>query len=325
VQKTEGSALMSLLEVLRRNWPLKVASFIVGFTLWLHVKTDQTYERVVSLPLEIREPSGRFVVSNDVPRTVQVRISGSGKQILVGLRHARVVLKPRVNRPEALTLDISTDDVQGLDPNRGIVVTNIEEPRSVLLDFDFLEMREAQVIPRVGIGVKPGYTVVGDVRVDPPKVRLGGPRNVIGSIRTVLTDSVVLSDVSSDVGELVTLELPREMGLVASPETVRVRATVQALAERRFSDIPVVVTNLPKRVNLIANPAVVAVDLTGGEHVLENVSADQISAEVDYQQSAQGGGADLPVKVSVPPGVRVKQITPEIVRLVPGQRSESVR
>ena len=171
---------MSLLEILRRNWPLKVASFIVGFTLWLHVKTDQTYERVVSLPLEIKEPSGRFVVSNEVPRTVQVRISGSGKQILVGLRHARVVLKPRVNRPESLTMDISTDDVQGLDPNHGIVVTNIEEPRSLLLDFDFLEMREAQVIPRVGIGVKPGYTVVGDVRVDPPIVRLGGPRNVIG-------------------------------------------------------------------------------------------------------------------------------------------------
>jgi len=115
------------------------------------------------------------------------------------------------------------------------------------------------------------------------------------------------------------------MGLVASPETVRVRATIQALAERRFNDIPVIVTNLPKRMNLIANPAVVTVDLAGGERVLENVSAEQISAEVDYQQSTQGGGADLPVRVSVPPGVRVKQVAPETVRLVPGQRPEPVR
>jgi YbbR domain-containing protein len=306
---------MNLLQAFRHNWYLKTASIIVGLTLWLHVKTDQTYERAVLLPLEIAEPTGRFVVSNEIPQTIQVRISGTGKQLLLGLRRGRVVLKPRVRQPESLTVEITPSDVEGIDPNSGISVTSIDQPRALLLEFDFLETREARVVPRIGVQLRAGYVVVGGIRSDPATVLLGGPQDFIRGITSVFTDSVLLTGISADVDELVTLDLPPDAGVIARPDTVRIRANVQPLLERRFTDIPIRVVNLPRSLRVRVNPVSLTIDISGGERLVNTITGEAFSAEIDYTQVAQSGIFDLPITVSAPEGVSVAKLTPATARV----------
>jgi len=312
---------MNLWTSLRSNWPLKLASLLVGLTLWMHVKTDQTYERVISLPLQVTEPSGRFVVANDIPAYVEVRVMGSGKDLLFRTHHGRVVIKQRVTQREAITVDLSPDYIEGIDPSSGFEVLGIESPRSILLDFDYFDTREVPVISRVGINLRPGYTVVGKIRTDPRTVRVGGPRRYVRDVESVATDSLVLSDVANDIARSVSVELPEDQHLTSTPKDVTVRADVQVLLERRLTDIPVKITHVPRGVRVRAMPATVSVDMIGGDQVVSAVSPQTCTVELDYRQRFEKGLDDLPLSATLPPYVRLVRLNPEVVSLVVERRS----
>jgi hypothetical protein len=310
---------------LRSNLSLKLGALVVGLVLWLHVKTDQTYESVISVPFQVAEASGRFIVANDVPSTVEIRIAGSGKNLLFRRHHARVLVRPYLTQREAITVDLSSDQIEGIEPNSGFEVIGVESPRSVLLDFDYFDTREVPVIPRVGITTRPGYSVVGRPHTEPKTVRLGGPRRYVRELESVDTDSITLVDVASDVNQSVAVAAPEGKHLEPSPDHVAVRAEVQVLLERRFSDVPVTISHVPRGVRAEVIPNTVAVDVTGGDQLVSSLSAKDFAVEVDYRQRFEKGLDDLPLAARLPKYVTLVRISPPTASLVVRQTTRPRR
>lgn len=315
---------MSLWTPLRSHWPIKFGAIIVGVILWLHVKTDQTYERVVSLPLHVTE-TGRFVVANELPATVGVRIMGTGKDLLFRKHHGRVVVKPRVSGREPITVDLSTDQIEGIDEASGFAVVEIVSPQSILLDFDYFDTREVPVVPRVGIKPRPGYTVVGRVTSEPRGVRVSGPRRYVREVESLPTDSLVVTDVAGPVEQVVGFEMPESRNLAATPDQVTVRAKVQVLLERRFADVPVVLTHVPRGVRVQVVPERVTVDVIGGDEVVGAMSDESVTVELDYRQRFRKGLDDLALTATLPEHVRLVRMDPTSASIIVGRTASRRR
>ena len=303
-------------KALRSNWSVKLAALLIGVVLWAHVKTDQRYEHVVPFPLAVSDASGRFVVANKIPDHVGVTVTGTGKELIFGSHRGRVVLRPRISRREAVTVDIGLQSVEGLDQDAGIELVDIESPRSVVLEFDYLETRELDVSHRVHFGLEPGYTIVGDIRVDPPTVRVGGPRRFVRQLTSVSTDSLTLAGVSENVEVSVPVHLDPDLNLTATPAEVTVSANVQVLLERRLRDLPIAVTRTRRGVVARAMPETATLDVIGGADVVGALGPSDITVELDYRQRFDHGLDDLPLLVRLPDDVRLVRIVPKTANLV---------
>lgn len=304
------------LKILYRNWPLKAAALAIGLVLWVHVKTDQRYEHVISLPLSVSETSGRFVVANEIPDQVEITVTGSGKDFLFGTPRGRVELRPRITRREAVTVDITSQNVEGIDPDAGFELVGIKSPRSVVLDFDFLDTRELPVAPQVEIETEAGYTVVGRIAVEPPTVRIGGPRQYVREMDSVMTEAVSLRGVKEDVSLRVPVMVPRERNITPTPEAVKVKADVQVLLERRVREIPIKVSHVPRGVSVGVIPENLTIDVVGGSEVVSSLQPVDISAQIDYRLRFEHGLDDLPIDIQLPPDVRLVRSIPRTASLM---------
>lgn len=300
----------------RHNLGLKLGALAIAVLLWSHVKTERKYETVVDFPLVVSEASGRFVVANELPQAIGVRVAGGGKDLMFRDHHGRVVLRPRISRREAITVDVNLQNIEGIDPTEGIEPISIESPRSVVLDFDYLDTREVVVAPRVDVQLEAGYTFVGQMTVDPVKVRIGGPRRYVRQADSVATDSVTLRGVKRGFTRTVPLRPTPGWNLTVTPDEVTVSANIQVLLERRFREVPVTVAHVPRGTTARAVPDIVAVDIVGGEKLVNEVREDDIKVTIDYRKRFEIGLDDLPIIVTVPDQIRLLRVSPPTASLL---------
>ena len=307
---------MNILSTVKRNWFIKLGALVVGLALWAHVKTNQSYDRVIALPLMITEQSGRFVVANEIPDEVAVRIHGTGKDLLFFTGRGRVELSADISTRQVVTLEPQLTDIRGISPSDPVELVSIEEPASVLADLDYLDSRQVEVRGRVDLEIRPGYTVVGPVQIDPAVTHVRGPRRFVREVVSVLTDSVFLSDVYEDVDIDVPCVLPQGVSIQMNPGHVRIRAEVQPLLERRFEDVPVAVRRLPRRTEVRTVPETVTVDVVGGAEVVRALTPGQIHVELDYRKRYELGLDDLPLEARLPENIRLVRMLPQNASLV---------
>ena len=311
---------MEGISLIRRNWPVKLGALVLGLALWMHVKTNQSYDRILQVPLDVSEVSDRFVVANETPDFVNVRVHGSGKDLLFLEGQGRLELKLDVNQREILTVEPRRQDIKGIGAGNAVEVVRIESPRSLVLDFDYLDTREVQVFPRVAIKLAPGFTQVGDVACSPLNVRVSGPRRYVRDVTSVVTDSVRMTDVDGDVDMQVTVKPPDGIGMVVTPQRVRVQATVQPLLERRLEEVPIEIIRAPRGVDASTAPETVTVDLIGGSGVVSDVTLADVSVTLNYRARYEVGLDDIPLEVEVPENVELVRVIPPTASLVIRER-----
>ncbi len=298
---------------LRRNRVVKLWAVTVGVLLWLHVKTDQVYQVVVPLPLEV-ETSGRYVPASDLPEQVLVRFQGTGKQLLIHSFRQKMVVHPEITRVGLITIELSVDDVV----NRGAVpvrAVGIVPPRSIVAEFDYAAERLVPVEARLGLGILPGHTTVGPVAVTPGSVSVKGPRRVVRSLQSVATDSLLQDGVNGPIDQKLALITNPGSNITYTPKEVRVRVDVQGMLERRIEGIPIkLLYNYGRRVRL--QPSVCAVDVVGGSEWVAGLSAADFKATIDYRRRHREGTRRLAPEIGTPPDVRVIKIYPETFLLV---------
>ena len=89
-----------MLQLITRNWHLKLLSLVFSFLLWLFVTGEQKAEVGYSVPLELKNVPANLMVANEVPSLVNLRISGP-RTLLSNLE------------PSALSLSVN---LRGLEP-----------------------------------------------------------------------------------------------------------------------------------------------------------------------------------------------------------------
>ena len=179
--------------LLFENLGLKFTALLLALLVYLNVYTDRPTTMLVSFPIEYTELDDSLSLAGPVPSVVQAELKGTGKQLIfMRVKEPRMKLSLAGARRGRLDRALAPSDLP-LPEGGGITVENLVGPRVVTLDIDRRAHRDVRVTARVAGQPASGYHWVGVALVDPPRVRVTGPEQVLIGL-----DSLVLATVRVD-------------------------------------------------------------------------------------------------------------------------------
>lgn len=295
------------------NWRVKLAAILIAILFWFAVVTEGEFEYEVDLPIVPTDiPRGK-TLSQPLPEKARVRLEGRGKAMLALLfyRDARVIIDcSDIHRSRRIAL--TTQMVEPPRRRGAILAREILYPDSVWIGLSSLIRRIVPVIPSVTIQTVPGYILAAPISVNPDSILVDGAEEEVRGINKLLTEERTFNGVKSSLRHRLKIIPPKDASINLSVDGVEFSADVQKLIERTLEEIPVEIKNSPPSLQVTVVPSTVKLRLEGGEKILLDLRREDVHVYIDYERAsrepAKFGHAAY---ISVPPGVRYSDVTPE--------------
>lgn len=303
-------------EWLTANLWLKVLSLLVGVTLWYAVAREQGAEFAFSIPLELRDiPDGLEVVEESVQQ-VDVRLRGPS-EILRGLtpQDLSVGIDLSEAEPGERVAYLTPGDVAVPFGARVIRVT----PANVQIALDRTLERTVTVIPRVSGAPAEGFELAG-IALSLASVVVVGPASQIGGLEEVTTEPVSAEGLRQPFSRTVRLELDPLVRL-RGDTTVDLTLNVREVHVRKELS-GVIVNSQPPGMNAAMDPKTIRVAVEGPKSLIEQLSAEELVAEVLLEGLTPGSHRVVPVVRVIGPNEPTELL---IVSVVPEDIQVEVR
>lgn len=294
------------------------------------VKLNDVGEGRTTVPIEVGVPSGFEVaqvlpalatVAVDVlvsrPAKVKVDVSGSAAEDFEAMAPALEPSSVTVSGPKSkvvlvdaawgrvdvsgATADVKTEVQLFPVTSEGREVPGLSLlPRAVKVVVPVRALPPAKtVVVRAAIrGSVPAGYKVDRVAVEPDRVRIRAPAEVLAEISSISTVPVSIEGMRASGTKEVGLVLPP--GVVwSSARSAKVSVDVsEDISSRTFKNVPVVIRNISVGLRWKISPDAVDVVATGRRELLEGLEPRQVEAFVDVLNLA-GGLHSLPVQVGL--------------------------
>ena len=300
---------------------LKVAAFVLGLGVWIHVATEKTYNYEVKLPVTEITLKDSLALAQKPPDSLLVSVSATGKQLLrrqwrqEGLRINAVQYQAG-----RYTLTLSSSNTSLAHPS-DITLDDVVFPPSIQLDIDLESSAEVPVVADLELSAADGFAISKDMEVTPPEVKLIGPRSALGRVNTIFTEFKNLGGLRNEVVIHLALIPPEGYGFHMEPDSVRVKVPVVPVKTRVYEALPLVVFNAPASSGATTRPGTIRVEINGPPADIDLLNRNAITVSVDYRTRSESGWAK--VKVDCPTGFEVKSISADSVLIQEGARAGS--
>ncbi len=294
-----------------RHLGLKFISVVVALGLWFAVAGEQTVERSLRVPLELRNRPPQLELVEDPPSTVEVRVVGPSG-LLSQLSASDVVAEADLSgaRPGRRFFHMTAAQVRA---PFGVQVVDVM-PATISLRFEPTLVRRVPVVPVVEGDPAPGY-VVGPVKVSPETVEIAGPESAVLRLKEANTEPISVSGARQSLHESVVIGLSDPGLRLTSPGNAEVTVQIQPNPiVRTVAQVPVHIRNMGPRLSAQALPAGVSVTVRGPEDVIDALRPDSITAFVDLAGLGPGQ-YNLTVRVESSPDFVAVKIEPATVHV----------
>lgn len=294
-----------------RHLGLKVLSVAVAVGLWLTVAGEQTVERSLRIPLELRNRPERLELVENPPATVDVRIRGASG-LLSQLSQGDVVATVELAQAKSGRRFFHLTRTQVRAPF-GVDVVEVT-PGTISLRFEPSVSRTVPVVPVIEGEPAPGY-VAGKVTVEPTTVDVAGPQSALDRLKEATTEPVSVSGARKPVREAVTIGVPDASLRLTAPVNATVTVQIQPTpVDRLVTRVPVHIRNAGRGLSAQVEPAAIAVATRGPKDVVDALRPDSIAAYVDLAGLGPGR-YNLSVQVEPAQDLAVVRTEPAIVRV----------
>ncbi len=278
-----------------RHLGLKFLSVAVALGLWFTVAGEQTVERSLRVPLEVRNRPARFELVENPPTTVDVRVRGQS-DLLSHLEQGDVLATVDLSSARAgrRFFNLTRSSVRA---PFGVEVVEVS-PGTIPLSFEPTMTRQVPVVPMTEGEPASGY-LAGKPTVEPATVEVTGPESALQRLKEVTTEPVSLAGARQVVRERVAIGTPDASVRLSSAVTASVTVPVAPLPERTLAQVPIHLRNAGKGVSAQAVPGATAVTVKGASEAIGALHPDSIAAFVDL---AGLGPGRYNLSVRVEPG-----------------------
>jgi len=292
-----------------KNMGIKLISFFLALLLWLHVTTDRVYNHTVSVPLSLVDLPPRLVVGNLLPPTVNVRVRGKGLSLLRLNLHKVVVEVPGKGLKRGRNTVKLQREFFHSPPGLGIEVLEFK-PATLPVELDHVATKTMHVKANLVGDPKPGYVMVGEIKLEPGVVEVTGPKSVLASVDTVRTQPLILGGADKTI--MVTTEVnTAELfpNLECHPESVLAVIEIEPLVKRKLTGITVKAVHLGRGLRVVIEPPEISLTFSGPESVISQLNNGDVAACIELK-NLRPGVYSLPARISFPPGLSIVKADP---------------
>ncbi len=303
---------------LLENYRIKLVVITVATVFWFAVVTENDYSYELDIPIFVTNLLPTKTLSSTLPATARVRFEGRGKALLALMftRDAYLELDLATAR-NSFETDLNPAMVHVPRRNLSVTARQVLAPNTIALKLSTLQTRAVPILPVNEVKTLPGYTVVGDLSLEPDSVLITGPEEFIKKISAVPTQPLRAKEVSRSFEVNLALQaFPDSMWITLPLHQVKAAVDVQKIIELNLQEIPVRVKHAPAHLNVTVVPSTLALTVEGGERLLLNLNREAVSASIDFSHATDNEFEGHPPEIVTPPGVRYRNVKPALFKLM---------
>jgi YbbR domain-containing protein len=296
-----------------QNWHIKLLSLALAGILWIYVNSIQEAERFLTVPIEVRNVSENYLVSNELPEFVQLVLRGREEYLsLINEGEVTAYIDLEQNSLGE-TKKIVKVDRRGIP--RGVSIKEIT-PRLVDVHLEKAFRKQVKVVPVIVADLPEGYSFV-DFSVEPETVEVQGPESILRELSSVYTEEINIRNLTETTVIPAKLEITDDKLTLVGVESVDVKISIkEEFTMKRLNGVSIYPINLA--VQFVAETAEqeVSVLLRIPLRLERDLSATQVYAYVDCGAITEPGEYDLPLSLeSDVAGVTLVKMEPPSVEV----------
>jgi YbbR domain-containing protein len=299
-----------------QNFWFKLVAILMALLLWFHVATDKVYEYTQIFPLAIFNIPSNLILEEKIPHQVGVKIRGKGKELLKLFLSERksVNIDAKEFKNGETNYAIKPNQIpipEGLE----LQVTDILSPQEIKIKLDRLLEKKVKVQPNVLILPADGFVQVGELHYAPKEVVISGPKMWVNGLETVRTQKKVIEKADRFISDQIDLVLPSGYNLNLSLRKINFSVDIQKAGEKKISELPVQLINIPKYREAEIQPDRISVTISGAESIVNQISSDKIKVIIDCAKAVRKEKTKLPIIVELPSEVTLKKTEPDSIEV----------
>ena len=260
--------------------------------MWLFVISENEYLHVIEMPIEVRNLPARHALTEEVPESAKVRLTGAGRALF------KTIILKNFTSDFKLVLDLERiseeydfilNDYFERYPQKIVVPSSFEVdyvevvyPSAIHISLDEYKEKIVNVISSIHFDPAPGYTLVGKPVIKPKKIKIAGSKNSVELINLAKTEPDSFKNLTKDITINVPLNSVRDQLIEYTPKTVSINQKIQSISERIISEIPVKIINEKNALQVFVSPQTVSLTVIGGTDYIARLKPNDIYISVDF-------------------------------------------
>lgn len=300
----------------KKRFHIIIAVTLFAMLLWVSVNMSYDYQVVVSVPLIIENLPPDKAISTPLPKSVQVKLRGSGWRSAALMLGAdpRCIIDASSLGIHKCSLALN-DVIDRITIPTGIQPVDMK-PESLYFGFDSYTQKRVRVLLNAETEFRTGYGQVGETVVIPDSIIIGGATSLLATISGWPTTRTMFADLKSPLDAELLLADSASHYLRLSQQTVNVRIDVQQFAEKTITGLPVETHAVPQNKEVILIPPKIDLIVRGGVEQLSTLGNDRFSASVDYGVIVADSTGYTDALVVSPKGVQLVAKKPERMQFI---------
>ncbi|MBI3259710.1 MAG: YbbR-like domain-containing protein [Ignavibacteriae bacterium] len=291
---------------------------ILSVALWGYVSLKTPATIFVQFPLVIQLQEDK-AVQNELPKFITAKIRASGWQIInleyISAKPECTIDLDKFTEVSAGSFSLSKNDIlQNLRPALSLEKIVELSPENISITTGTIAQRTVPIAPVIEIAPREGFTVVGDIHVEPDSILLRGNETMLQTVQKWQTSAVKILDATKSIRIEVKLVDSLQNHIALSQQTVVLSAEIQQTAEITFNDIPLEVLSEPAQSNHKLLPDRISVTIRGGAEQIAQLSSSSVRALVEFQTILHDTTGIITPVISLPSSLTLLNINPPYLR-----------
>ena len=288
-----------------------VLFLFLSFLISLLVKLSNNYTQTLNFELSPTGLKSNEVIISEVPKSINVTISGRGFELLKYYIEKPVIevdfSQLRKNNTQYVWSESEQLDKIINHFDSKIVVKSIN-PDTVVFPFDSQFIKKVPVMVIVNPTFAVGFDLIDDFRSSPDSITVTGPESMLKIINSVSTKKIELNEINSAVDFPVELNIsPSLSQLNFSHQSVSVVANVGKFTEG-VVNVPVTIVNVPEDLIINFFPKEISVVFYSSLEAYANINEADFTVECDFNLLTADNNYLNPVLVKQPLDVKTAQL-----------------
>lgn len=300
-----------------RRHKVKIISTLVALFVWFLIVSGGTFDYNVSIPITCTNTGDSYIVVNKLPKNGRVILRGQGIHLMVFslFKEGRLNIEPQWEAGQSFIYP-SEKDVILYGNALKLQIVKLTEPDSIELQIEKLIIREVPVINQVNIVPTIGHTIVGDIIIEPDIALIKGPKSIVDTVNSIYTKKAKVENIKFPLQKQIGLIKPAIPNLELLNKNTMITADIQKLMEKKITNIPVTIINLPPNVSALIIPSHISLVIQGGANLVFPVNEKDIEAYIDYARQRPSTQQDFPAYIKPIAGIRYRDIEPKRFKVI---------